>query len=538
MWSRVPTRGTEGSGSPSGGFPLRSFFLGRWALALALALVLAWRLAWPGGALLVLAVVGATGWVGLATLRRGQAERLPVGGILLADFLLETYLILATGAHGSPLLPLYGFTVLCAGLLLGLGGGLLFGGLAGACSSALAFLVPPDRSQTEPALPLLVQASFFVVLGVAAGSLARWNRRRAALLRAMRDRLDEATLEAETILSHLPWGVVSLDGRGRLRACNPAARRILPGGPGPVGGHLRDPQLGSLVAEALRAGRAVRRELEIPLPGGGGTRPVEALVVPVPGPQDRPRGLVLLLEDLRERRRLEAQARRQDRLAALGRFSAGLAHEIRNSLKPITGSAELLGEVPPGPQAEALREIILREAQKLEGFLESYLEAARDKELQKQRLRIDAWIREELQALETHPKVAGRCRFDLRIRDLRDPWVEADPARLARALRNVLLNAAEASQDGTVRVTVEERPEGWLRIGVRDWGCGMDPETLENLFTPLFSTKPDGTGLGLYVARRALERHGGRLTLVSRRGKGTLVTLDLPRQVSAGEAAA
>jgi signal transduction histidine kinase len=126
--------------------------------------------------------------------------------------------------------------------------------------------------------------------------------------------------------------------------------------------------------------------------------------------------------------------------------------------------------------------------------------------------------------------------WDLRS-DAGTAWHDIDSDQMRRALRNLLINALEASNGpAVIRVAVSLRSTG-LRIGIRDWGCGMDRQTQENLFTPLFTTKARGTGLGLCYSRRVVERHGGSLSVISRPGKGTHVTVDLPPADLRAEAA-
>lgn len=524
---------------------LRYYVVGRLTLGGAVALLLRPMGAPSEAPLFVLAALALTSLEGLRILRGKASVSVSTPGILLADFLIETYVILQTGAHRSPFLPLYGFTVLFGGLLLALRGGLVFGGLAALAASSFVWLVPmvpggpkPETLLPEPAARFGLETLFFLALGGASGSLAALGRRRASEWEETSSRLEQTTLEAETILGNLPLGVLVLTADGGIRHMNPAARVLL-GVKSPKGaplGHLDDLDRSRAQPLLQLARRALSEDLgtrtyEIRLPNDANDqkpRPVEAVAAPIRGRMSDVRGVVLLFQDLTERKRLEAQARRQDRLAALGHFSAGLAHEIRNSLKPIAGSAELLASLDLPKEAVPLKDLLLREAEALEEFLEAYLDYARDKDLQIEPVEIDALIREELETLRCHPAWHDGIQMEQRSTLPANAKHHVDADQLRRALRNLLINALEATHSGVIRVVLSERAFRGVRIRIRDRGCGMDPKTLDNLYTPLFTTKARGTGLGLCYARRVVERHGGTLSVISRPGKGTLVTVDLP----------
>lgn len=524
--------------------PLRYYIVGRLILGVAVAMLLRPIGAPPEAPHFVIAALALTSLEGLRLLR-GRSRSVSIPGILLADFLIETYVIIHTGGHESPFVLLYGFTVLFGGLLLALRGGLIFGCIAALASSSLVWLVPkstlgpaPEVIMPEPAARFGLQTLFLLALGAASGSLAALGRRGAREWEETSSRLEQTTLEAETILGNLPWGVLVLGMDGGIRHINAAALKFL-------GmdlqksenvAHLQDLD-GSgaepLVDLALRAlsENDKTRTYEMILNNNGGDtrgRPVETVAAPIRGRDSELRGVVLLFQDLTERKRLEAQARRQDRLAALGHFSAGLAHEIRNSLKPIAGSAEMLASLDLPKEAIPLKDLLLREAEALEEFLEAYLDYARDKDLQIKPVHIDALIREELEALRCHPAWKNGIRLEQRSNHRTGIRHELDGDQFRRALRNLLINALEATHSGVIRVVLCNRASRGVRIRIRDTGCGMDPKTIDNLFTPLFTTKARGTGLGLCYARRVVERHGGTLSVISRPGKGTLATVDLP----------
>ncbi|MBU1702117.1 MAG: PAS domain-containing protein [Candidatus Eisenbacteria bacterium] len=536
--------------------PFRSYIIGRLILGLGVAFLLHPMGVSDQSILFIAGLLILTSLLSLGFLRRDSGEPISLTGLLLTDVLIETFIILKTGAHQSPFFVLYGFSVLCAGLLLALGGGLSFGILAAGASLGLAWLTPPAKEPMAatavfpiPITRFALQALFLIGLGLASGSLATLGRRKEKAIIETRQRLKETELEAGTILNHLPWGVITCDETGLIHLMNPAAMKILSivdhgfTPPYPQRLETLDKYGGGAISDLARRAMEEKREqwcheTEIRLNSEDSARvkPVEIVTAPIGG-QGVSRGVVILFQDLTDRKRLETLSRRQDRLAALGRLSAGLAHEMRNSLKPISGSAELLSSMRLPPEASSLMDLILRESETLERFLESYLDMARDKALQIEDVCIDSLIQEELEALQLNPRWHAGITWDVYfIRKIQNV-LPVDREQMRRALRNILLNAMEATTKGGIRVTLEERAGPFFRIRIRDWGCGMSREVVDNLFTPLYTTKAEGTGLGLCHARRVIERHGGRLSILSRSGKGTLMTIDLPLSQTEEQAA-
>jgi len=237
-----------------------------------------------------------------------------------------------------------------------------------------------------------------------------------------------------------------------------------------------------------------------------------------------------LAETLREKERMEEELIRAARLAAVGKLSAGLAHEIRNPLTSIKGSAEILGDdFPPGHAKRDLLETLIHEADRLNGVLTRFLSFARP--LPVSRMRFDAVeVAGEVAALLRGRKKGAETpiRVERGGEDL--PAVDGDPEQIRQVLLNVLLNAVQATPPGgevSVRFSHAATPERVV-ITVEDDGPGFDDEALDNLFTPFFTTKESGTGLGLAISHRIIESHGGRITAANRSGGGGRVVIEIP----------
>jgi signal transduction histidine kinase len=221
------------------------------------------------------------------------------------------------------------------------------------------------------------------------------------------------------------------------------------------------------------------------------------------------------------------QMSRAEHLATLGELAAGLAHEIRNPLAGIAGVIEIIGrDLPPAsPSREVLQEV-QREVFHIKRILSDLLEYARPRSPDFRPGNLNAAV-EHAAALARQQALSRPIQIELHeAEDL--PPVEHDAAQIQQVLLNLLLNAIQAIPDsGTVRMATERRSD-FAVVTVSDSGGGIPPEHLANLFRPFFTTKGGGTGLGLSLARRIVEAHGGRIEVSSTPGQGSEFRVWLP----------
>ncbi|TMQ72495.1 MAG: hypothetical protein E6K81_07260 [Candidatus Eisenbacteria bacterium] len=276
----------------------------------------------------------------------------------------------------------------------------------------------------------------------------------------------------------------------------------------------------------------------------------------------RPPWVLLTLRDQAGTRRMEQELRRHERLAMLGRLSAGAAHEIRNPLAGIGTSAQvLLGRFEPRDERARFVRVILEEVGRLDRIVTSLLQYARPRVPELKPTLLAPCIERVLE-LAAEPVAHGHVRVEVEVAPRLGP-VYIDPDLVTQVLLNVTLNALQAMPDsGTLRYEVRRvrrkaparsagrraedraagrrRPRGhdWIasqQVRVIDTGVGIPRHALARLFDPFFSTKPKGTGLGLAISQSIMQEHGGAIAVASREGRGTTVLLDFPMEKRHGQ---
>jgi two-component system sensor kinase FixL len=234
-----------------------------------------------------------------------------------------------------------------------------------------------------------------------------------------------------------------------------------------------------------------------------------------------------IIRDLTETKALQRQIAQSERLAALGQLVAEITHEIKNPLIMIGGFARQLLRTIQDEKSQSKLKIIADEVQRLENLLLELKEVYRPQELTLEKVNINTLLR-EISSLSTEDcKMAD---IALLVETPEDPlFIEGDPGKLKQVFLNLVKNAMEAMETGGRLDISSKRSAGRVEITISDNGPGILPENREKLFTPFFTTKRGGTGLGLSVSKKIIEEHpGGTLDLESEEGKGTVVKISLP----------
>lgn len=307
----------------------------------------------------------------------------------------------------------------------------------------------------------------------------------------------------ERVIRDMQDGVLVIDAQGEVRQCNPRARALL----GCTMAHPRALEdFSPVLAEEyrLRKTRGIESERVIQVPWTGRELRVRFL------PPGRGGNALIFVEDVG---RLQQEAR-QVKLAALGRLTANLAHEIRNPLSAISHAAELLSDDPPGKDVGRLTRIILDNAQRLNRLVSEVVELGRRDRVNPETIELGEFFRHYLD--ERSLQDAGSAtRIAVEIPPGR--YVRFDRGHLHRVVSNLLDNALRyaSAAPGAVRVWYEENPaQNRPSLHVADDGKGIDETERDRVFEPFFTTRANGTGLGLYIARELCEANGARLFLL------------------------
>lgn len=239
------------------------------------------------------------------------------------------------------------------------------------------------------------------------------------------------------------------------------------------------------------------------------------------------KGLVIIIDDITELKKLQLQAMRNEKLVALGELSSGIAHEIRNPLAIIKAIEQTMkGELRDNEEAIKELDMIDEEVERANRIVKALMEFAKPSKSNVQQYRLKDIINEVV--LITKKYVEQR-HIEMSLLLTEDAEVLADKDQLKQAFINIVFNAAEAmATGGKLKITTSKESEKWILVAFEDEGIGIDEDILKKIFNPFFTTKEQGTGLGLSIVHRILEEHGCLINVVSGSYKGTRFEIMFP----------
>jgi two-component system sensor histidine kinase PilS (NtrC family) len=484
-------------------------------------------------------------YIAVAKLVRSRGINLAIQ--ISGDLLIETFLVYFTGGLDSPFSFLYLVSIITAAMLLFRRGGLLaasgavilYGGLGDLMYYGLlrqpsqSWFVPTPWTSSRLYLNMATNFAGFYATALLTSYLSEKLQRTFEELDVNRHNLAELRALNQNVVESIPSGLVTLSPSGLVTFANPAAAQIL----------RRQAQelMGCHVSELGFFSEADWRIVD----EGMGTAPVMRMekddfhvgdelhtlgwaVTPLNTLEGVASGYTLIFQDLTDMKKLEAELRLKDRMAAVGELSAGIAHEIRNPLAAIAGSVQVLRKSEAlSPQEQRLMSIILRESERLNKSIADFLRFVKPQEKRAAEFDIAASLSETLDLLANSQELSPEHQIERQIAP-QSYTIVGDGDQIRQVFWNIARNAVQAMpRGGRLRVATEVA-DGAYNIMFADSGRGMSDSDQRRLFQPFRTNFPTGTGLGMAISYRIVQEHGGRIDVRSREGSGTMITVSLP----------
>lgn len=467
------------------------------------------------------------------------------------DLLLETFLVARTEGISSPFTGLYVVTVSFASLILQRRGGLLTAGISAILFGlvtviqmygrlgSIEWLSTSDLTTAQTLHAYGVHVLAVLAVGFLSGTLAEQLKRADQSLVETEQGLSRLRAFHENVVQSIPSGVFTTDRDGRLTWLNRAALEIT--------GYDLPAVLGRPwweVFGAQREGgvRLVPASFELDSRRADGSRLVLGMTLSALAEDGVQVGLVGVFKDLTLERDLEEELRRREWFAKIGEMSAGMAHEIRNPLGGLAGALQMLRRDPTIDEENArLMDIAIREAARLNSIVTEFLRYSRPPDLNLKECDLRELVNETVELIKHDGRVQAAQEVIVR-HDPSVPLIKADPDKMKQVFWNLAVNALQAMPSGgrltigTARrlVTAGQRSGEVVEVVFQDTGAGIRREDLNKIFFPFFTTKKEGSGLGLATAQRIVDQHGGWIRVESEEGKGARFAVCVPVLAGAG----
>ena len=450
------------------------------------------------------------------TLQKIKNLEIYVGAQIVYDIVFTTALLWLLQAPDSIYNILYAMAIIFASLLFQRTGALLAACFCTICFSLLVMSYPFIESQNR-LLVLFLNNSIFYIVALASGTVADQ-------LRITGIKLKEKESFTETILDNISSGLLTVDMQNKIVYFNKAATEITD--------TARDKALNQKLKnifpefhEFLKENHDERSRPEIAFEKEEQKLHLGAVASTLKDHQGNTTGQILIFQDLTKLKKMEEDMRISDKLAAVGKLAAGIAHEIRNPLASMSGSIQVLQRtLPLDEDDKKLMNIILKETERLNSLITEFLTFVRPSAIQKKKVNISKIMDEIIQTVKINPKFQKKINISLEGESVEGFF---DPEKFKQIFWNLLLNSSQAMPEGGDIHISWKNKNSKSSIKISDTGEGIAPEIREKIFDPFFTTKEGGTGLGLATVYKIIEAHGGQIRVESEKGKGTTFTLEL-----------
>ncbi len=474
---------------------------------------------------------------------RGLETRIQAAIQLTGDLGIVTGFVYVTGGVFSPFSFLY-LTVIVAAAAMLRGGGVIFAGLSAVAYGLQAVLmyhqllplpttlegVPVTPSASRVLYQILIHVVGFVLVALLVSYLTESLRRAHTRLEEETERATQFVALTQHVVRSVGAGILAADLDGQVLHVNPAGASIL-------GIRDVDAQIGSplsevmplaehnwgLIATRTRSQSIARVEGTLERSGAR----LGLSVDPLRDERAQVVGFIVNFQDLTELRIIAERQRLRDRMAATGEMAARMAHEIKNPLASISGSAQVLSSVGGVDDTDRrLLDIIVDESRRLSKILDGFLVFSRPGQSTHAMCDLGRLLEDCLDLLRRSDELRPDHELVLEAED--DLIILGEEHLLRQIFWNLSRNAVQAMPDGgTLKINAERRDD-FASLRWRDNGVGMTEEIRHRAFEPFVTTQPDGTGLGLAVVYSAVQEHGGTVDIVSQPGRGTTITVELP----------
>ena len=465
----------------------------------------------------------------------------------VTDIALITALVHVTNGSESQFAALYILVIAYSALLIPKSGGLIAALLV--CAFYFTEIVVTREFVLDSTAWL--QMANFATVAVGTGYVSARLREVGSGSEVLAETLRRERVQASDVLDNIRSGVLTIDAGGILRYSNQAASALLGLNLVPLVGRSIRAELSRTAPELLQAleqsirtrTRSARAQAIVTSDDRHAQLGMTVTFLRADDPE-RAGSATAIFSDISDQKRLEDLHVRAGQLEAVSELAASLAHEIKNPLASIRSAVEQLGRMPAADEdTGALTRLVVRESDRLSRLLSEFLDFARVRVTRVAPLDLAALVKDSINLASAHPD-RGQDTNLLFESDAELQMIDGDSDLLHRAIFNLILNAVQAiGESGTVKVNMRAAtsetvpggivPEaGAVQLVIEDDGPGMPTDVRDRIFTPFFTTKPRGSGLGLPVVHRAIEAHRGVVLVDSSPGSGTRFTIILPRTQS------